>query len=536
MVQLYADGALIYAPGLPGHELLGLTATVSASTAGTAEIVMPAEHPARGRFISKKTIVEIHRRGKVLFRGRALYPTDAFDGARTITCEGERGFFRDSVIQPYLYQAEPAVIFANLISQHNDQMIDGSRRFVVGRVTAVDPNGYVRLESESAMQTSEVIDKLVERVGGFITFETNGNGQRVVNWIGEPERVSTQRIEFGENLLDYSRTGANTDPATVIFPYGAKDEETKEYLTIEAVNGGRLYIQDDAAVALRGWIARPVYWDDVTMASNLLKKARAYLNESRLEVDTLSLSAFDLSVVDADIEAYEVCDLVPVVSKPHGVNDNFLLRERAYDFLEPGNDTITLGKDVTLLTRSDVSGDKNAANRLQRAEQNMANQQGNVVNNFYNSGGGTGGGAVSSVNGQTGEVELDASDVGAVPTGQGTEQQTLLFGVMTVASGATITCRADPENFTAFTGRLAYVGVPPASLQGANDAREIGISSISRYNDGLRIDYVSLLGVAGEMTKTVNIIRRVLIEADGTVKVSSPASVAIGPIYGVKTV
>ena len=370
MVQVYADGVLIYDPRLPSYSLLGLTAEVGVEKGGTAEIVMPPGHPAYNSFVSYRTIVEIYRNGELTFRGRALYPTDDFYNRRTITCEGERCFLRDAVVQPYLYQASPESIFVDVITRYNAQ-VDSYKQFRIGAVTAKDPNDYQRIESESASLVSDVIDKLLEYVGGYIVFTTDPDGQRVINWYGTLDNDCGQAIEFGENLLDFSSTGANTELATVIFPYGAKNEETGERVTIKAVNDGKLYIMDEEAVALRGWIAKAVYWDDVTLARNLLTKAKKYLATSKLIVTSLELSAVDLSAVDINIDSLRVGCNIRVLSRPHGVDGVFMLTSRSYDFLNPGQDSIVLGKDMLTLTGSDVSSNRNALNQLERARQSI---------------------------------------------------------------------------------------------------------------------------------------------------------------------
>lgn len=382
MVQVYADGVLIYDPKLDGYELLELTATVSVEKGGTATIVMPPNHPGYEAFTSYRTVVEIYRAGELVFRGRALYTTDDFDNCRTVTCEGERCFLRDAVVQPYLYQADPAVIFADVIGRYNAQ-VEPFKQFRIGAITAKDPNDYQRIECETASQVSDVIDKLVEYVGGYIVFTTAADGQRVINWYGSLDRVSGQRIEFGENLLDFSRSGANTNLATVIYPYGAQDETTGKRVTIEAVNGGKLYIQDDEAVARHGVIAVPLFWDDVTRADNLLKKAEQELNTRKRIVTTLELTAVDLSAQDVDIDALRVGDNIPVLSLPHGLDDLFLLSSRTYDFLNPGQDTVILGKESVSLTRATAVSEKSTS--TQQTTQSVTN------NYIYSSGGGSAG-------------------------------------------------------------------------------------------------------------------------------------------------
>lgn len=371
MLRVYADGVIAYDSRLPEYGLIGLKVVAGLNKGGTAEIVMPPSHPAYSMFTSYKTQVTVYRDDELIFRGRALYPSDDFYGRRTITCEGERCFLHDGVIRPYLYQDEPAAIFADVISLYNAQ-VEEPKQFLVGTVNVTDPNNYIRLESESAEQISSVIDKLVERVGGYIVFTTNAAGRRVINWYESTGYRSSQVIEFGENLLDFTRS-QSADLATVIYPYGAKNEETGERVTIESVNDDLDFIQDDEAVALRGIIAKPVFWDDVTEPANLLRKAQQYLATSKMLITSLVLTALDLSVLDKSIDSFRVGDTIRVRSKPHGVDDEFQLRERTYDLLDPAQDLVTLGKDMTTLTGADAAGDRETMNQLHRTEVNIKN-------------------------------------------------------------------------------------------------------------------------------------------------------------------
>lgn len=367
MVRVYADGVPVYAPVLDGYELLGLTATINVEKAGTAEIIMPPGHPAYNSFVSHKTEITIYRHGVLVFRGRVLYPADNFYGQRTIICEGERGFLQDSTMRAYTYKnAAASTIFTAAITAHNGQ-VDVFKQFEVGEITVDSTIG--EFKNEQAEKVSDTIDKLVKECGGYITFATNAAGQRVINWLAELNSRSGQIVEFGENLLDYSSTGANTELATAIIPYGAKVRN--KYIDVTSVNGGSDIVQDDEAVALRGFICRPVYFDKVTNTSVLLTRAKEYLATSKLITTTLELSAVDLSAMDKDIDTFTPGDWVRVRSAPHGVDDDYPLRERSYDFLEPARDTVVLGKDVVTLTGSDVAGDRLNLYDLQTTQQTI---------------------------------------------------------------------------------------------------------------------------------------------------------------------
>ena len=370
MIQLYADDVLVYDSRVHGQALLGLSVDQALDKAGTASIVMPPDHPAINRFISYRTVVTIFRDYLPLFRGRALYPSDDFLGRRTITCEGERCFLRDGVMRAYAYQDGPANIFSAVIGLYNAQ-VDTFKQFKVGTITVTDPNNYINLASENAETFADTIDKLVERCGGDIVFTTDAEGQRCINWLADVGYSNNQVVEFGENLLDFSRTGENTDLATVLVPYGAKDNTTGARLTIESVNGGLDFIQDDEAVALRGVVAKTVYWDDVTIPENLLAKAQQYLSTSKLVITSLELSAVDLSAMDKSIDTFQEGDHIQVRSLPHGVNESFQLTERTYDLLNPAKDKVSLGKNVATLTGADAAGDRQSTSELQRVERSV---------------------------------------------------------------------------------------------------------------------------------------------------------------------
>lgn len=358
MIQVYAGGLLAYDSRLSEYKLKALNVTTGVNKGGTATIAMPPQHPAIDAFDAYKTIVEIYRDGLLKFRGRALYPTDDFYNNRTVLCEGERCFFQDAVCRPYLNQDNPAAIFAAVVGIYNSQ-VEEAKQFKVGTVTVTDANDYIRMESESAEKCSAIIDKLQERCGGYITFTTDStDGKRVINWLASLDYRSGQVIEFGENLLSYAKSGANTNLITAVLPYGAKDEETGQRVTIESVNGGVDYIQDDEAVALRGFIIEPVIWDDVTNPTNLLRKAQQYLEGRRYIINSLQLTALDLSYVDKSVDSFQVGDTIRVVSRPHNVDDDFLLTDRTEDLLSPANSSITLGKDISTLTDADVAGDR----------------------------------------------------------------------------------------------------------------------------------------------------------------------------------
>jgi hypothetical protein len=70
--------------------------------------------------------------------------------------------------------------------------------------------------------------------------------------------------------------------------------------------------------------------------------------------------------MDKSIDTYQVGDNIRVKSKPHKVDEDFLLTEYTEDLLNPTNSRITLGKERRTLTGADVAGDSQSRSELQK--------------------------------------------------------------------------------------------------------------------------------------------------------------------------
>jgi hypothetical protein len=213
----------------------------------------------------------------------------------------------------------------------------------------------------------------VDLCGGYIVFTQNDEGQRVINWYDDVSYSNSQSIDFGKNLMDFTRTTANSDLATVIFPYGAKKESSGTRVDITAVNDGFDFIKDDKAVDEYGVIAKAVYWDEITDATALKLKAEQYLATSKNPLVSIELTAIDLSLLDKNIDSFQVGDVIKVRSKPHGLEDTYYkLIEQSIDFLHPQNDRITLGETVSAtLTGTEVASVRKNDASLQRLNRSI---------------------------------------------------------------------------------------------------------------------------------------------------------------------
>lgn len=384
MYKIYADDKLIYDSEADDLKIGKGQISLETNKSGSFTFSVHPDHPFYGSFIKLRTVVTVYKSGRIVFRGRILNDVTDYWNNKTITCEGEMGFLQDSIIRPYSFNGTPAELFRQLIEDHNSQ-VDEFKRFNIGSVTVIDPNDYIaRSNASYETASSNISSRLLEdSLGGYLYVTHGDDGTDpvpTIHYLADLPHVASQFIEFGSNLRNYTKTVQGDSIATAIIPLGARIEGAEdERLNIKSVNDGLDYVFDEEAVALYGWVFKVVEWDDVTVATNLLTKAKAYLKSSINQLVTIELNAVDLHLLDRSIESFGVNDYVRVVSEPHNIAQTYLCQKQTMDLLNPENDTITLGRNYLTFTGNAVKL-SNIANRAASAASNASNAAANASN------------------------------------------------------------------------------------------------------------------------------------------------------------
>ena len=201
MFQVYADGNLIYDSRYEEFLIAKGQLTLEANKSGSFGFTLYRDHPYYDRIEKLATIITVYRDGSLIYRGRVIKSVDGFYNDKTFTCEGELSFLLDSIQRAYSFTGSPEELFDQFITEHNSQ-VGTDKQFTVGQVTVTDPNDYINRSNSAYENTlSNLNAKLVESLGGYINITSGENGARVINWIKDFPYLSTQSIEFGENLL-----------------------------------------------------------------------------------------------------------------------------------------------------------------------------------------------------------------------------------------------------------------------------------------------------------------------------------------------
>ncbi len=282
---------------------------------------------------------------KDIFIGRVLKCPDSMDErgliCRKVTCEGRLGWLYDSV-QPYVEYKMVGIstVLSSFLSKHNSQ-VGADKRIELGQVTVTASNNYTYTANWD--KTMDVIaDKLVGKFGGEIQLRDK-DGKVYLDYLDHIGHGTDTTIELAVNLKTISREVDETAVITRLYPLGAKLTDSEKRLTIGTVNGGKDYIEDSSLIAKYGVISGTQIWDDVTLASNLLSKGKAYLKSVNRAKVQYQITALDLSRIDKRFEQFELGCWYRVKNSIMGIDEDLRIVGISIDLDNPQASQLTFG-------------------------------------------------------------------------------------------------------------------------------------------------------------------------------------------------
>lgn len=333
MYKIYSDGVCIYDDTNPleKYKLLSPSLILEKGKAGSLDFTMPPANIGYDTVKKYLSDITLEKNGQEIWEGRVIDEDKDFWNCRKLKCEGSLAFFNDTV-QPQWESESTTVLefFTRLITIHNSRLPAGDyRRFAVGRITVTTPNVTIRRFTDYETTYDCLTKKLVDELGGHLHVRKE-NGIRYLDYLKEEFFDSnTQTIEFGKNLLDFTRNWSLTELCTVLIPLGKTKDESQynlinEYVDIKSVNDGSLYLEaSPESIALYGRVEKVVKWEDIENPTELKAQGELYLRNTQFKDMTIEMSAVDLSIMGVAADDFSLGDYVHVISKPHGLDKWF---------------------------------------------------------------------------------------------------------------------------------------------------------------------------------------------------------------------
>ena len=318
MYKVKLDGYVLYHADHPSAMLTDPVLELEPGYAGVFTATVPPDNPLYDRICCRKSMVSVFRNNREIFYGevRKVPNIDRYRN-KQIYCTGALSFLADT-IQPQAeyHDISPAALLGRMLEIHNSQ-VEPRKQIKLGYVSITDPNNSLYRCTNYETTLEAIREKLVNRLGGYLRLR-HVDDQLILDWVSIEQygNYSTQPIEFGLNLLDYSETTSAEDVVTALIPLGATLEGESEIEALEkrvditSVNDGKNYVFSQDAVDQFGWVWATNTWDDVTVPANLKAKAEEWLSSTQFETMSLTLTAADLSELGHDYDAFAEGDRI----------------------------------------------------------------------------------------------------------------------------------------------------------------------------------------------------------------------------------
>ena len=373
---VYADSQLIYNPRIiddEGNALYKIIEpTLAESTDNFSSLTYSALRgsPAYDHTDELKTRIKVYRDGVLYWQGRVLDVTKTIWNQKQVYAEDLLGMLCDAIYEPFEFYGTVTELLNNIVTAYN-AAVNESQRFISVNCD-VDEGNIVRSSEGYDTCWNVIKTKLIDMIGGVMWVSYNSDEEPILNYSTNARRGSSQTIEFGQNLKDYDVKWSFSEFYTACLPLGAKDDQTKEYVTIESVNDGSKVLINTTAAQQYGIIYAPVEettWEDVTEPSNLWVRATNWIQtKSARSVQEINLTGFDLSTLGVDVTSLDWLDAVRVTTADF--EDTFILKSVNRRLDDVASVEITIGDTRTSLTGAGASRDSQTAQRIETIEAN----------------------------------------------------------------------------------------------------------------------------------------------------------------------
>lgn len=337
-------------------------------------------HSLYSKLAERAGEVRIYFNNLILFKGEITKMEEDFEGNYSVSCTGVLDYLTATRVRPYsTVEGEQPLkapssydgYFQWLIDQHNSNCLDSRKHFSVGvnQGNMLDKNNYIYRSSEQRPTTaSEIEDKILNSDGGylFVRYEDDLN---ILDLYADVHDVNTQIIDYGVNMLDFTKTTTAESQYTAVVatgytpnpPEGQPDAKMKPITLEGCTDGGTPYsstivkmgdrVYDVEAVARYGYHEYYVSNTDITTYDGLLYYACKTLNTLLSPALTISVKAVDLALIMGDkYKHLQLSQAVRIRSKPRKVDEYLMVNSIDLDLMNPENTTFDLGASYDTLT------------------------------------------------------------------------------------------------------------------------------------------------------------------------------------------
>lgn len=361
------EGTVIHTPYTSGEKLSSGVIKLVGDGIDSFDFSINPSNPAWNNIRPLRTLIKIvdARSGKEMFDGRILKPTQTMtaDGMFHIKyiAESKLAYLHDSTQRHGEYNNMTVRDFLQaILSQHNRQ-VEPHKQFEVGEVTVTTStdNIYRFLGYEKTWEA--IKDKLIDRLGGHIRLRDG----KYIDYLASVGELKETPIRLRTNLKDMQKEIDPTDIITRLVPLGARIETeeggsgiSEPRVTVETVNNGLDYIDDEDLIAEFGIIEGSIIYDDVNVPSTVLLRGRQFFQAQRAARVSYDVSAPNLNLIDTTFEELTVDDYFPIDNPVFAIDEPIQVIGKDIDIFNPQLNKLQIGDKHKTLSEYQVQANK----------------------------------------------------------------------------------------------------------------------------------------------------------------------------------
>ena len=345
MYKIKYNDAVICTPQFKEFAAIAGTLQEGLNAVSVFSFTLPPKHPYLDSMEGRNGLVKLYDDDNVLFIGDIVNRKESFDCTTEIECQDALGWLNDVVFVKPTFSGAIENYWASLLGKYNQEASEW-RKINIGTVTV---QGNISINHDTEFLTIfDLVSELTQLSGGYVSVRYEGE-EIFLDYLVQANTESDQSILFGANLINLEDFVSEEQIFSRIYPRG------KDGLDISSVNGGLTYLANGTTESMFGIVAVTVDFDTES-ATELKALGQAYLEANGLASRTLTLTAFDLSLVDKNYTEIKVGNIVPVISPLHGINTKMQVNAKTTDIVAPENSSFTLGLILNTISGIMASG------------------------------------------------------------------------------------------------------------------------------------------------------------------------------------
>lgn len=224
MYRVYVNDILIHdqASPDPSIHLINPVLKMQENAAGSFEFTISPSQTGYNEIERFTSTIAVEKEGTVIWTGRPIQEQEDFWKRRAFTCEGALAFLNDTYQPNVSYTStNNKALFRSIINEHNKK-VGQDRQFLVGAITITDTSESYEYETDYEKTWDAIKTNFLDRFDGhlLITYQSSSGYKPILNYYAEYPNLSSQTINFGKNLLDFTKNWDMTNLCTVVIPKG----------------------------------------------------------------------------------------------------------------------------------------------------------------------------------------------------------------------------------------------------------------------------------------------------------------------------